>query len=124
LYTSVFISRPVLTRQPLPYLTGALKNQWGALPQYNRILMHKHLDALLATLHRIFKPQLAVMDGIIGMEGRGPANGKPRRLDIVLASRDSVALDATAMRLVVLDPQRCVDLVLGAQQQVGRIAQD
>jgi len=120
----VFITLPVLKTHALTYFTGALKNQWGALPQYNRILLHKHLDALLATLHRIFKPQLAVMDGIIGMEGRGPANGKPRRLDIVLASRDSVALDATAMRLVGLDPQRCVHLVLAAQQKLGRIAQD
>jgi len=61
------------------------------------------------------------MDGILGMEGRGPANGKPRRLDLVLASRDGVALDATAMRLVGLDPNAARHVVLAAQQNLGRI---
>jgi len=105
----VFITLPVL------------KNQWGCLPQYDRILLHKHLDPLIATLHRVLAPKLAVMDGILGMEGRGPANGKPRRLDLVLASRDGVALDATAMRLVGLDPNAARHVVLAAQQNLGRI---
>src|SRR5207245_11018054 len=83
----VFITLPVLKTHALTYFTGALKNQWGCLPQYDRILLHKHLDRLLATLHAVLRPTLAVMDGIIAMEGRGPANGKPRRMDVVLASR-------------------------------------
>jgi uncharacterized protein (DUF362 family) len=117
----VFITLPVLKTHALTYFTGALKNQWGCLPQYDRILMHKHLDPLLATLHRVLKPRLAIMDGIIGMEGRGPANGKPRRLDVVLSSRDGVALDSTAMRLVGLDPQRARHIVLAAEQGLGQM---
>lgn len=121
LEADVFVTLPVLKTHALTYFTGAIKNQWGCLPQYNRILLHKHLDPLLATLHRVLHPQLAVMDGIIGMEGRGPANGKPRRMDVVLASRDGVALDATAMRLIGLEPSRAQHLVLTAQQGLGRI---
>ena len=117
----VFITLPVLKTHALTYFTGAIKNQWGCLPQHNRILLHKHLDPLLATLHRVLRPRLALMDGIIAMEGRGPANGKPRRMDVLLASRDSVALDATAMRLIALDPQRSRHVVLTAQQGLGRI---
>ena len=83
--------------------------------------MHKHLDPLLASLHRILSPRLAIMDGIIGMEGRGPANGKPRRLDVILASRDSVALDATGMRLIGLEPSRSRHVVLTAKTGLGRI---
>jgi uncharacterized protein (DUF362 family) len=115
----VFITLPVLKTHALTCFTGALKNQWGCLPQHDRILLHKHLDPLLATLHRVLRPKLAVMDGIIGMEGRGPANGKPRRMDVILASQDSVALDATAMRLIGLEPQRARHLVLAAQQKLG-----
>ena len=62
---------------------------------------------------------MAIMDAIIAMEGRGPANGKPRRLDLLLASRDSVALDATAIRLAGLDPKRCRHLLLTAGKQLG-----
>ncbi len=121
LEADVFVTLPVLKTHALTYFTGTIKNQWGCLPQYNRILLHKHLDPLLATLHRVLRPRLSVMDGIIGMEGRGPANGKPRRMDVVLASEDSVALDATAMRLVGLEPQRSRHVVLTAQEGLGRI---
>jgi uncharacterized protein (DUF362 family) len=120
----VFITLPVLKTHALTYFTGALKNQWGCLPQHNRILLHQHLDPLLATLHRVLRPKLAVMDGIIGMEGRGPANGKPRRMDVILSSQDSVALDATAMRLIGLDPQRARHVVLAARQRLGSIEQE
>src|SRR5207244_6587532 len=99
LEADVFITLPVLKTHALTYFTGAIKNQWGCLPQYNRILLHKHLDPLLATLHRVLRPRLAIMDGIVGMEGRGPANGKPRRMDGILASVDSVAQHAPASRL-------------------------
>jgi uncharacterized protein (DUF362 family) len=121
LEADVFITLPVLKTHALTYFTGTLKNQWGCLPQYNRILMHKYLDPLLATLHRVLKPKLVIMDGIIGMEGRGPTNGKPRRLDLLLASQDGVALDATAMRLVGLDPMRAKHIVIAAGESLGRM---
>ena len=120
----VLITLPVLKTHALTYFTGALKNQWGCIPQYDRILLHRHLDPLLATLHRILRPRVAVMDGIVGVEGRGPANGKPRRLDVILASRDAVALDAAAMRLVGLDPMRARHVVLAAEQGLGRMGAD
>jgi uncharacterized protein (DUF362 family) len=119
LEADVVITLPVLKTHALTYFTGALKNQWGCLPQYDRILLHKYLDPLLASLQRVIKPKLTVMDGIVGMEGRGPTNGKPRRLDVILASRDAVALDATAMRLVGLDPCRARHVVLAAKQGLG-----
>jgi len=121
LEADVFITLPVLKTHALTYFTGALKNQWGCLPQYDRILVHKYLDPLLVTLHRVFHPVLSVMDGIIAMEGRGPANGKPRRLNVVLASRDAVALDATAMRLVGLEPDRSRHVVLTSAAGLGRM---
>jgi uncharacterized protein (DUF362 family) len=121
LEADALVTLPVLKTHALTYFTGALKNQWGCLPQYDRILLHKHLDPLIVTLHRILHPRLAVMDAIIAMEGRGPANGKPRRLNLVLASQDPVALDATAMRLVGLDPQRARHVLLAVRQGLGCI---
>jgi len=120
----VFITLPVLKTHALTYFTGALKNQWGCMPQYDRILMHQHLDPMLAWLQSVLRPALSVMDGIVGMEGRGPTNGKPRRLDLLLGSRDAVALDASAARLVGLDPARARHIVLSAEQGLGRMAED
>lgn len=113
------ITLPVLKTHALTYFTGALKNQWGCVPQYDRILLHRWIDPMLASLHQLLRPQMALMDGIICMEGRGPTNGKPRRLDVLLASRDAVALDATAMRLVGLDPHRARHLVIAAERALG-----
>lgn len=118
-----FITLPVLKTHALTYFTGAIKNQWGCLPQYDRILLHRYLDPMLASLHSILKPCMALMDGIIAMEGRGPTNGRPRRLDLLLASRDSVALDATAMRLVRLDPRHCRHLLLTAGMGLGTLGE-
>jgi len=119
LNADIFITLPVLKTHALTYFTGSIKNQWGCVPQYDRILLHQYLNPMLAELHAIFKPQLSIMDAIIAMAGRGPANGKPRRMDLLLASRDSVALDASAMRLIGLDTQRCHHLLMTAEKGLG-----
>jgi uncharacterized protein (DUF362 family) len=120
LEADVFITLPVLKTHSLTYFTGALKNQWGCVPQYNRILLHKWLNPMLVSLQSLLRPALAIMDGIVGMEGRGPVNGKPRRLGVALASPDAVALDATAMRLVGLDPERALHVMMAAREGLGR----
>lgn len=121
LEADVLITLPVLKTHALTYFTGSLKNQWGCVPHYDRILLHQYLDAMLVELHAILNPKLSLMDGIIAMEGRGPTNGKPRRMDVILASRDSIALDATAMRLVGLDPKRAKHIAMAAKRGLGRL---
>jgi uncharacterized protein (DUF362 family) len=120
LESDVFITLPVLKTHSLTYFTGALKNQWGCVPQYNRILLHKWLDAMLVSLQDLLQPKLAIMDAIVGMEGRGPVNGKPRRLNLLLGSRDAVALDASAMRLAGLDASRAAHVAMTARRGLGK----
>lgn len=120
LESDAFITIPVLKTHALTYFTGSLKNQWGCVPNYlDRIHNHVDIHQLLPSLHGIFKPKMSLMDGIIAMEGRGPVAGERRKLDLLLASRDGVALDATAMRLVGLDPTRCRHLVNAAERGLG-----
>jgi uncharacterized protein (DUF362 family) len=120
LEADVFITLPVLKTHALTWFTGALKNQWGCLPQHDRILFHRWLDPMLVALQRRLRPAFALMDGIVGMEGRGPTNGKPRRMDVLLASCDAVALDAAAMRLIGLDPRRARHVRMAAEAGLGR----
>jgi uncharacterized protein (DUF362 family) len=116
-----FISLPKLKTHALTYFTGALKNQWGCIPRPDRILLHKHLHDLIPRLNQLLKPRLAIMDALTAMEGRGPTNGTRRELSLLIASRDLVALDATAMRLVGLDPKNARHVVKAAVDKVGRI---
>jgi uncharacterized protein (DUF362 family) len=122
--TDVFITLPVVKTHALTVFSGALKNQWGCIPRYDRILLHKHLDELIPVLNKFFKPQLAIMDGIWGMEGRGPTSGKPRYMGVVLGSRYPASLDATAMRLIGLDPYSSRHVVLSAGEELGPIDED
>jgi uncharacterized protein (DUF362 family) len=120
----VFITLPVLKTHATTVFTGSLKNQFGCFPQYNRILLHPKLDEVLVAVNRHLKPALSIMDGLVAMEGRGPINGKPREIGVVLGSTDLVALDATAMRLVGIDPWTCRHLRLAEKAGLGVIAED
>ncbi|MFB3813627.1 MAG: DUF362 domain-containing protein [Terriglobales bacterium] len=123
LEADAFITVPVLKTHALTHFTGSLKNQWGCVPNYlDRIHNHTHIHELLPELHRIFKPKMSLMDGILTMEGRGPVAGNTRKLDLILASRDGVALDTTAMRLVGLDPSRCRHVMLAGERRLGNTA--
>jgi uncharacterized protein (DUF362 family) len=122
--SDVFVTLPVIKTHATTVFTGSLKNQFGCFPQYNRILLHPKLDEVLVAVNRILKPSLSIMDGIVAMEGRGPINGKPRKLGVILGGTDVVAVDATAMRLIGLDPYTCAHLRLAGETGLGVLASE
>lgn len=124
LKADVFITLPKLKTHALTYFTGSLKNQWGCIPDKDRIKFHHSLDYLIYKLNKILKPDLCIMDGIIGMDDRGPTNGRARQLDIILGSKDPVALDATAMRLVGLNPNLAKHVVLAYKNGLGKFKEE
>lgn len=101
----VFITAPVFKTHGITTFTGAIKNQWGCTKE-SRFKLHLNVDKFLAELNSIIKPHLAVGDGTIVMEGEGPKLGKPKRLDLVMASRDIVAMDAVASYIFGFDPEK------------------
>jgi uncharacterized protein (DUF362 family) len=118
-----FITLPVLKTHATTVFTGALKNQWGCIPRYDRILLHKYLHQLIGDVNKLRPASLALMDGLVGMQGRGPINGYPIDLNVLLASRDPVALDATGMRLIGLDPRRSRHVVHAHRIGLGAMAE-
>lgn len=117
-----FISIPVLKTHALTYFTCVLKNQWGCVPvALDRIQHHGAIHEMLSSLHRLFHPQFSIVDATVCMEGRGPVAGKARRLDAILASQDAVALDATCMRLVGIEPNLSRHVVYAAKQGLGHL---
>jgi uncharacterized protein (DUF362 family) len=117
----VFISLPALKTHATTVITGTLKNQWGCIPRFDRLLLHKHLHELIGEINRLRPVDLALMDGLVGMQGRGPINGYPINLNVLLASRDPVALDATAMRLIGLEPATARHLDYANRMGLGAI---
>jgi uncharacterized protein (DUF362 family) len=117
-----FITLPVLKTHATTVFTGSLKNQWGCIPRFDRILLHKHLHELIVEVNRLRPVSLALMDGLVGMQGRGPINGYPINLNVLLASRDPVALDATGMRLLGLEPLTSQHVVHAQKIGLGELA--
>lgn len=112
LEADVVVNLPKLKTHSLTLFTGGVKNLYGLLPSGLRIRYHgeypqvEEFCRLLVDLYALVRPALTVMDGIVGMEGPGPAGGSPRRVGVVIAGVDAVAVDAVACRIVGTPPLR------------------
>jgi uncharacterized protein (DUF362 family)/Pyruvate/2-oxoacid:ferredoxin oxidoreductase delta subunit len=107
----VIITLPKLKTHMLCLMTGAVKNNYGLLPERLRVNLHGQLvypedfSNLVVDIFEARKPDLVIMDAVVAMEGMGPGSmGTPKRLGLVLAGLDSVAVDAVASAVMGLDP--------------------
>ncbi len=110
LEADVIVNLPKLKTHSLTVFTGGIKNMYGTIPRGLRTRFHyeylRSLDfcQMLTDIFSVVRPQLTILDGILAMEGEGPSSGNLRRLGVVLASQDTVALDAVASRIIGLAP--------------------
>jgi len=104
------VSLPRLKTHGLTLFTGAVKNQFGCIPGLLKSQYHVKLPdpydfaTMLVDLNTLIRPRLYILDGITAMEGNGPRSGKPKQLNVLLLSSDPIALDATACRIINLNP--------------------
>jgi len=88
--------------------TGAIKNSFGGLLKEVRHYAHKYMHEVLVDLLMMQKELhpniLAVMDGTVCGDGAGPRTMIPHSKNLILASSDSVAIDAVAATLMGFDP--------------------
>lgn len=93
------ISVPKLKTHSSTIITGATKNMFGAIPGPRKAEIHSRFSDLdefnkaIVEIYSATKPNLAIMDGIVGMEGNGPSAGNPKKIGLILAARDCIALD-------------------------------
>ncbi|MFZ4394211.1 MAG: DUF362 domain-containing protein [Kiritimatiellia bacterium] len=108
----LIVSLPKVKTHALTTLTAAVKNFYGVLPGYQKAQLHKaypkarNFSRLLCALHEAMPPNLSIADGVVGMEGEGPANGKPVKLGFLAAATDAVALDLALCQALQIDPRR------------------
>jgi uncharacterized protein (DUF362 family) len=100
---TVLITIPVIKTHGKTTITGSIKNQWGCLPEF-RHNYHPVLNEVLVDINLAVKPRFSVVDGTVCLEGNGPKSGKPKVLDLILASGDIVAADAVQARIMGFDP--------------------
>lgn len=114
------ITLPLMKTHSVTTFTGSLKNQFG-ITFGKRITYHLHLDDVIAGINASVKPNFAVMDATIAMEGNGPANGKSKIMDLILASDNLVGIDSTACRIMKINPKEIGYIKAAQKLDIGKM---
>jgi uncharacterized protein (DUF362 family) len=109
-------------------VTLSMKNLFGVMPgSYygwpKNVLHHAGIAESILDIAAAVKPQLAIVDGIIGMEGDGPIMGTPKAAGVLVMGRNLPAVDATCARIMGINPHRILYLA-GAAGRLGTIRED
>ncbi|MEM5793531.1 MAG: DUF362 domain-containing protein [Candidatus Aenigmatarchaeota archaeon] len=122
----LIINLPKLKTHGITFITGAVKNCFGCIHPEEREYLHREFSDResfsngLLDVYSFLKPQLNIMDAIIGMEGdQGPSYGKPRKIGVVLASEDGIALDAVAAKITGHNPKAILTCRIGEERGLG-----
>jgi uncharacterized protein (DUF362 family)/Pyruvate/2-oxoacid:ferredoxin oxidoreductase delta subunit len=119
------VSLAKLKTHALIGMTGAIKNLFGVIPGARKALYHSSypdpgmFSQMLVDIAAYCRPRLSVIDGIVGMEGNGPRNGRPRKVGAIILSTDPVAADAAMAALVGVDPGTILTTRLAAAAELG-----
>jgi uncharacterized protein (DUF362 family) len=124
----VLISLPKLKTHHWAVATLSLKNLFGTLPGIcygwpKNELHWRGIDNSIVDIALTRTPDLAIVDGIVGMEGDGPLNGTPKHTGVIVMGADLVAVDATCCRLMQLNPEKVGYLVMAARKKLGALAE-
>jgi len=104
------ISLPKMKTHNLMILTGAIKNMYGAISGLNKTELHKRFPKVeefvnvLIDVFEAVRPHLVLMDGVIAMDGDGPAAGTLKDAGLLIAGQDSVAVDSVFSHLIGTNP--------------------
>ncbi|GAG23269.1 unnamed protein product, partial [marine sediment metagenome] len=95
---------------------------FGLLPTKFKGRYHlKGMHKVVADITTAINPHLTVVDGFVAMEGRGPVGGTPVQMETIVAGRDVVAVDATASRLMGIDPHEIGHIIMAHERGLGEI---
>jgi len=109
----------------LERITGAVKNVYGFVCGLKKAAGHVEYPnasvfaGVLTDIHKATDIRLHVMDGVLAMEGNGPASGEPVRMNVMLFATDPVALDTVFCSLIDLDPKLVPTCTQGQVSGIG-----
>ncbi len=103
----VIINLPKMKTHAQMYLTLGVKNLFGCIPGKRKLQWHlsagidtAYFATMLLDLMALVRPKLNILDAVTAMEGNGPASGELKDVGLVMASGDTLALDAVAARVL------------------------
>ena len=107
----LIVSLPKLKTHHWAGVTLSMKNLFGVMPGVvygwpKNVLHHAGIGGSIVDINACVRPSLAIVDGIVGMEGDGPIMGPARACGVLVMGVNLAAVDASATRLMGIDPWR------------------
>jgi uncharacterized protein (DUF362 family) len=108
----LLVSMPKLKTHHWAGVTLSLKNMFGVVPgsvygwPKNALHWAGIVGSILDINSSLPLPRFAIVDGIVGMEGNGPLQGEEKKSGVLIFGDDLVAVDATAARLMKIEPRK------------------
>lgn len=123
----IVVSMPKLKTHHWAGVTLSMKNLFGVMPGVyygwpKNVLHHNGIPESILDINATVRPHLAIVDGIIGMEGDGPIMGSAKQAGVLVMGTNLPAVDATATRLMGIDPWR-IPYLAAASGRLGPIAE-
>jgi uncharacterized protein (DUF362 family) len=92
-------------------ITLSMKNLFGFMPGIyygwpKNVLHYAGIEEAILDITATLRPHLAIVDGIVGMEGDGPIMGDPKPAGVLVMGRNLPAVDATCARVMKINPYR------------------
>lgn len=111
------INLPVLKTHVISTMTLTMKNLMGILPRPDRRHMHAFdIHQSIVDMNLGIKPDLNIVDGSVGQDGEGPLYGDQANLQVLVAGRDSLAVDLACCEIVDVNPRDVPHLKLALEQ--------
>jgi uncharacterized protein (DUF362 family) len=105
------VSLPKMKTHHWAGVTLSLKNMFGVVPGScygwpKNVLHWAGIDRAILDINAAVRPDFAIVDGIIGMEGNGPIQGVSKSCGVLVLGDDPVAVDSTCARIMGLRPEK------------------
>lgn len=125
-HADFLVSMPKLKTHHWAGVTLSLKNMFGAVPGGcygwpKNVLHWAGIDRAILDINAAVRPDFAIVDGIVGMEGNGPLQGNLKASGVLILGDDPVAVDSTCARVMGLVPEKIKHIAQGATL-LGHIA--
>jgi uncharacterized protein (DUF362 family) len=122
------VSMPKMKTHHWAGVTLSLKNMFGIVPGscygWPKNALHwAGLTRSILDINSTVRPDFAIVDGIVGMEGNGPIQGTAKPCGVLVLGDDPVAVDGTCTRLMGLVPER-IDYLCHAGLLLGHLRMD
>jgi uncharacterized protein (DUF362 family) len=104
------VSLPKLKTHHWAGVTCSMKNLFGVMPGivygWPKNVLHYHgISQSILDINATVRPHMAIVDGIVGMEGDGPILGPAKHVGCLIMGRNFPAVDATATRVMGLSAE-------------------